>query len=149
VTKEIRKVYPINVQEGDVVIRITPEQKIQIIFAEDNESMIRELSWDEHLIYKTAVQFGLMLDSFLKNNSVLDNIITESDTHSIPAELVGKNILQIQIAGKDADEEVLADTPAGINGGSESNVELSNIEGNVIDASNKFNNKRNDDEISD
>ena len=147
-TTESKKIYPINVREGDVVIRITPEQKIQIIFAEDNESMIRDLSWDEHLIYKTAVQFGLMMDSYLKNNSVLDNIITESDTHSIPAELGGKNILQIQIAGKE-DAEVECDTPAGINGDLEFNVELSNIEGNVIDASNKFNNKRNDDETSD
>ena len=60
-TKKNKNVYKISLQEGDVVIRITPEQKIQIIFAEDNESLTRDLSWDEHLIYKTAVQFGLMI----------------------------------------------------------------------------------------
>ena len=147
-TKKNKNVYKISLQEGDVVIRITPEQKIQIIFAEDNESLTRDLSWDEHLIYKTAVQFVLMIDSFLKNNGILDTIVTESDSGSIPVELVGKNILQIQMASEQ-NVEVQCDTPDGINGDLESDEDPTINEDNVIDASNKFNNKRSDDEISD
>ena len=141
--KKTKKEFKISVQEGDVIIRITPEQKIQIVFAEDTESIIRDLSWDEHMIYKTAVQFGLMIDSYLKNNDILDTIITESDSGSIPVELVGKNILQIQMASEQ-NVEVQCDTPDGIN---DEDDTISNKD-NVIDASKKFN-KREDDEISD
>ena len=84
---------------GDAFIRITKDAEVQLIFGEDDMSITREMEWEDHEIYKTAVQFSLMIDSFLRNNKALDDVVLNSTTGSIPAELIGKDLLPIYLAG--------------------------------------------------
>ena len=87
---------------GDVFIRITSEGEVQLIFGEDDESIFREIKWETHEIYKTAVQFALMLDSHIRNAKALDNLIVNSPTGRIPAELLNSDIgLPITLSGID------------------------------------------------
>lgn len=87
---------------GDAFIRLTNEGEVQLIFGEDDESIYREVNWEGHEIYKTAVQFALMLDSHIRNSKALDNLIVHSTTGSIPAELLNSNLdLPIILSGID------------------------------------------------
>ena len=90
---------------GDAFIRITNEGNVDLIFGEDDVSLVRELDWDSHEIYKTAVQFALMMDSYVRNSKALDNLITHSVTGSIPAELLDSGLMPISLMGID-DEDV-------------------------------------------
>ena len=87
---------------GDVFIRITNKGEVQLIFGEDDDTLYREVEWDTHEIYKTAVQFALMLDSHIRNAKALDDLIVNSTTGSIPAELLNSNLgLPISLRGID------------------------------------------------
>ncbi len=87
---------------GDVFIRITNKGEVQLIFGEDDDTLYREVEWDTHEIYKTAVQFALMLDSHIRNAKALDDLIVNSTTGSIPAELLNSNLgLPISLSGID------------------------------------------------
>ena len=89
---------------GDAFIRISADKEVQLIFGEDDDSIYREVSWEGHEIYKCAVQFSLMIDSYLRNAKALDDLIVSSTTGSIPAELIGKDLLPILLAGAGLDE---------------------------------------------
>jgi hypothetical protein len=89
---------------GDAFIRITKDKDVHLIFGEDNESLYREVSWEGHEVYKCAVQFSLMIDSYLRNAKALDDLIVTSVTGSIPAELIGKDLLPILLAGAGLEE---------------------------------------------
>lgn len=87
---------------GDVFIRLTNKGEVQLIFGEDDDTLYREVEWDTHEIYKTAVQFALMLDSHIRNAKALDDLIVNSTTGSIPAELLNSNLgLPISLSGID------------------------------------------------
>jgi|TARA_R100000081_G_C4806691_1_gene168055 hypothetical protein len=89
---------------GDAFIRISADKEVQLIFGEDDESLVREVSWDTHEIYKCAVQFSLMIDSYLRNAKALDDLIVTSPTGSIPAELMGRDLLPILLSGGERSE---------------------------------------------
>ena len=89
---------------GDAFIRITADKEVQLIFGENEDSLIREISWEGHEVYKCAVQFSLMIDSYLRNAKALDDLIVSSATGSIPAELIGKDLLPIMLAGAGLEE---------------------------------------------
>jgi len=89
---------------GDAFIRITADKEVQLIFGENEDSLIREVSWEGHEVYKCAVQFSLMIDSYLRNAKALDDLIVSSATGSIPAELIGKDLLPIMLAGAGLEE---------------------------------------------
>lgn len=91
--------YSIEGEVGDAFIKITKDSSVQLVFGEDDLSLTREVEWETHKIYKTAVQFALMIDSYLKNSEALDNLLMNSTTGSIPAELIGKDLLPIMLAG--------------------------------------------------
>ena len=76
---------------GDAFIRITKDKDVHLIFGEDNESLYREVSWEGHEVYKCAVQFSLMIDSYLRNAKALDD-------------LIGKDLLPILLAGAGLEE---------------------------------------------
>ena len=87
---------------GDAFIRLTNKGEVQLIFGEDDETIFREVEWETHEIYKTAVQFALMLDSHIRNAKALDNLIVNSTTGSIPAELLNSDLgLPISLSGID------------------------------------------------
>lgn len=85
---------------GDAFIRITNKGDVELIFGEDELSLTRESDWETHEVYKTAVQFALMLDSYVRNSRALDNLITNSVTGSIPAELLDSGLMPISLMGR-------------------------------------------------
>ena len=101
------KTFTIEIKEGEAMIRIGVDQKVQLIFAEDGTSIVKAMSWPDHYVYKTAVQFALMIDSYFKNGEGLDSIILNSPTGNIASELVGKDLLTIDLttAGEIHDED--------------------------------------------
>ena len=96
---------------GDTFIRISKEGKVALIFGEDDLSLTEEKSWQNTESYKTAVLFSLMIDSFIKNGKALDDLILNSPTGSIPAELIGKGYVDIELAGAGFEEPYVEDVP--------------------------------------
>ena len=94
-----KKIFNVDIEEGDAIIRLRNNKVVQLVFAEDGDTIVREMAWPDHEVYKTAVQFALMLDSYLKNDEGLDNLILNSPSGNIAAELLGKDLLQISLAG--------------------------------------------------
>ena len=94
-----KKIFNVDIEEGDALIRLRHNKVVQLVFAEDGDTIIREMAWPDHEVYKTAVQFALMIDSYFKNGEGLDNLIMNSPTGNIAAELLGKDLLQISLAG--------------------------------------------------
>tara|TARA_B100000780_G_C21089659_1_gene439129 strand:- start:1094 stop:1486 length:393 start_codon:yes stop_codon:yes gene_type:complete len=85
---------------GDAFIKISKEGEVELIFGEDDISITREVvDISEQNVYKAATQFSLMIDSYLRNEVALDDLILNSTTGSIPSELIGKDILPITLAG--------------------------------------------------
>ena len=82
-----------------------------LIFGEDDLSLTEEKSWQNTESYKTAVLFSLMIDSFIKNGKALDDLILNSPTGSIPAELIGKGYVDIELAGAGFEEPYVEDVP--------------------------------------
>ena len=140
-TKKKKKIYQITVNEGDAVIRLRSNRIVELVFAEDDETVLREQEWHEQEVYKTAVQFALMIDTFLKNGEGLDNLIMHSPTGSIAAELLGKDMLSISLAGvgdlpgEDTEEELLDKIQE---------VE-EDLKDNVVDATTRFKKKEDND----
>ena len=91
--------FTVPIIEGDAIIHIKSDKTVSLVFAEDGDTIAREMSWPDHEVYKTAVQFALMIDSYFKNGEGLDSIILHSPTGNIAAELLGKELLQISLAG--------------------------------------------------
>ena len=52
-----------------------------------------------------------MIDSFIKNGKALDDLILNSPTGSIPAELIGKGYVDIELAGAGFEEPYVEDVP--------------------------------------
>ena len=104
-----RKKFKVEILEGDAIIRLRQDKTVDLIFAEDGNTIVREMAWPDHEVYKAAVQFALMIDSFFKNEDGLDNIILHSPTGNIAAELMGKNLLQISLTGAGPVGELVPD----------------------------------------
>ena len=136
-----KKTFQVTIKEGDAVIRLKSNRIVELIFAEDDETILREQEWHEQEVYKTAVQFALMLDTFFKNGEGLDQLIMHSPTGSIATELLGKDMLSISLAeaddlpGEDTEEELLDKIQE---------VE-EDLKDNVVDASKRFIKKEDND----
>ena len=133
-----RKKFLAKLTEGDAAIILKSNRIIELIFAEDDDTILREQEYHEQEVYKTAVQFALMIDTFMKNGEGLDNVIMHSDTGSIVAELLGsKDMLSIKLAGVEEDgfeieEELKEEVEKDLND-------------NVVDATKRFRKKEDDD----
>ena len=136
-----KKNFQVKIQEGDAIIVLKSNRVVELIFAEDDETILREQESYEQEVYKTAVQFALMIDTFLKNGEGLDNVIMHSDTGSIVAELLGsKDMLSITLAGLDEDgfdveREITVDDFTG----------KEDLKDNVVDATKRFIKKEDND----
>ena len=88
--------YP--VETGDAIIVIKEDGRIELCFGE--EDLEYPMSWPDQENYKTAVQFALMLDSFIKNGDALDEIILTSPTGNLPGDLLrDSSIGTVEISG--------------------------------------------------
>ena len=132
-----RKIFNIEIVEGDALIRLRQDKVVELIFAEDVESLDREMSWPDHEVYKMAVQFALMIDSFFKNGEGLDNLVLNSPTGNIAAELLTKELLPITLAGigilPEQEEDEVNDTPR------------EKHKNNILDLTNKLKSKKEED----
>ena len=118
---------------GDAFIKISKDRNVQLIFGEDEDSIYREVDWESHEVYKAATNFALMLDAYLRNSKALDDLITTSATGSIPAELIGRDLLPIILSGAGLEEFQLQEEPK---------EEPKKYKDNII----QFNKKEKDDE---
>ena len=137
-----KKTFQTTIDEGDAVIKLKSNKVVELLFGEDEETIIRDMEWQEQEVYKTAVQFALMIDTFFKNGEGLDNLMMHSPTGSIAAELLNDDlVVKLGFAEsspeplEDKDEEKLSDRL------DEMQDELNN---NVVDASTRFTNKEED-----
>ena len=140
-----RKTFQIKINEGDAVIKLNSNKMVELLFGEDEETIIRSVEFPEQEVYKIAVQFALMIDTFFKNGEGLDNLMMHSATGSIAAELSDENIaIKLSFAGRplkpsnDKDEEELSNRLDEMQG---------ELKDNVIDATTRF--KREDDNETD
>ena len=143
-----KKIFNIAIEEGDAIIRLRHNKVVQLVFAEDGDTIVREMSWPDHEVYKTAVQFALMIDSYFKNSEGLDNLILNSPTGNIAAELLGKDLLQISLAGVGDLGEVEINNVADENDTAEQegkDIYSGKIKDNILDLTNKLKNKEDDD----
>lgn len=133
-----RKIFNIELVEGDALIRLRSDKIVELIFAEDIESLDREMSWPDHEVYKMAVQFALMIDSFFKNGEGLDNLVLNSETGNLASELLTKELLPITLAGigilPEQEEDEVNDTPR------------EKHKNNILDLTNKLKSKKEEDD---
>ena len=143
-----KKIFNVDIEEGDAIIRLRHNKVVQLVFAEDGDTIVREMAWPDHEVYKTAVQFALMIDSYFKNSEGLDNLILNSPTGNIAAELLGKDLLQISLAGVGDLGEIEVNNIADENDTAEQegkDIYSGKIKDNILDLTNKLKNKEDDD----
>ena len=144
-----KKIFNVAIEEGDAIIRLRHNKVVQLVFAEDGDTIVREMSWPDHEVYKTAVQFALMIDSYFKNSEGLDNLILNSPTGNIAAELLGKDLLQISLAGVGDLGEIEVDNVTDENDTAEQegkDIYRGKIKDNILDLTNKLKNKEENDD---
>ena len=142
-----KKIFNVDIEEGDAIIRLRHNKVVQLVFAEDGDTIVREMAWPDHEVYKTAVQFALMIDSYFKNSEGLDNLILNSPTGNIAAELLGKSLLQISLAGVGDLGKIEVDNVADKNDTAEQegkDIYSGKIKDNILDLTNKLKNKEDD-----
>ena len=143
-----KKIFNVAIEEGDAIIRLRHNKVVQLVFAEDGDTIVREMSWPDHEVYKTAVQFALMIDSYFKNSEGLDNLILNSPTGNIAAELLGKNLLEISLAGVGDVGEIEVNNIADENDTAEQegkDIYSGKLKDNILDLTDKLKNKEDDD----
>ena len=144
-----KKIFNVDIEEGDAIIRLRHNKVVQLVFAEDGDTIVREMAWPDHEVYKTAVQFALMIDSYFKNSEGLDNLILNSPTGNIAAELLGKNLLEISLAGVGDVGEIEVNNIADENDTAEQegkDIYSGKIKDNILDLTNKLKNKEENDD---
>ena len=143
-----KKTFQVEIEEGDAIIRLRNNKVVQLVFAEDGDTIVREMAWPDHEVYKTAVQFALMIDSYFKNAEGLDNLIMSSPSGNIAAELIGKDLLQISLAGVGDLGEIEVDNVADKNDTAEQegkDIYSGKLKDNILDLTTKLKNKEDDD----
>ena len=143
-----KKIFNVDIEEGDAIIRLRNNKVVQLVFAEDGDTIVREMAWPDHEVYKTAVQFALMIDSYFKNAEGLDNLILNSPTGNIAAELLGKDLLQISLAGVGDLGEIEVNNVTDKKDTAEQegkDIYSGKLKDNILDLTNKLKNKEDDD----
>ena len=132
------KTFQIKIKEGDAVIKLNANKVVELIFGEDDDTVFREKEWHEQDVYKTSVQFALMIDTYFRNDEGLDDIIMHSESGNLAAELLGKEYLGISLAGADNNEEELLESFNKMNKEMSKGSPESPHEDNVVDATTRF-----------
>ena len=143
-----KRKFTVPIIEGDAIIHIKSDKTVSLVFAEDGDTIAREMSWPDHEVYKTAVQFALMIDSYFKNGEGLDSIILHSPTGNIAAELLGKDLLQISLAGVGDLGELEVDNAADNDTAEQEGKDIysGEIPDNVLDLTEKLKKSKEDNE---
>ena len=141
--KNKKRSFTVPIIEGDAIIHLKRDKTVALVFAEDGDTIAREMAWPDHEVYKTAVQFALMIDSYFKNGEGLDSLILHSPTGNIAAELLGKDLLQISLAGVGDLGELEVDNAADNDTAEQEGKDIysGEIPDNVLDLTEKLKNK--------
>ena len=141
--KNKKRSFTVPIIEGDAIIHLKSDKTVALVFAEDGDTIAREMAWPDHEVYKTAVQFALMIDSYFKNGEGLDSLILHSPTGNIAAELLGKDLLQISLAGVGDLGEIEVDNVADNDTAEQEGKDIysGEIPDNVLDLTEKLKNK--------
>ena len=141
--KNKKRSFTVPIIEGDAIIHLKSDKTVALVFAEDGDTIAREMAWPDHEVYKTAVQFALMIDSYFKNGEGLDSLILHSPTGNIAAELLGKDLLQISLAGVGDLGELEVDNAADNDTAEQEGKDIysGEIPDNVLDLTEKLKNK--------
>ena len=83
-----KKTFDYKCDIGDAIIRIKESGQIELCLCEDEDTIDRPMSWPDQENYKTAVQFALMIDSFIRNGNALDDMILSSSNGNIASDLL-------------------------------------------------------------
>jgi hypothetical protein len=76
---------------GDAIIRIKESGQVELCLCEDEDTINRDMNWPDQENYKTAVQFALMIDSFIRNGEALDELILSSPNGNIASGLLSSD----------------------------------------------------------
>lgn len=83
-----KKTFDYRCEVGDAVIRIKESGEVELCLCEDEDTINRPMSWPDQENYKTAVQFAMMIDCFIRNGNALDDLILSSPNGNIAADLL-------------------------------------------------------------
>jgi len=86
-----KKTFDYKCDIGDAIIRIKESGQVELCLCEDEDTINRTMSWPDQENYKTAVQFALMIDSFIRNGSALDDMILSSPNGNIAFDLLSSD----------------------------------------------------------
>ena len=141
--KNKKRSFKVDITEGDAIIHLRHDKTVSLVFAEDGDTISREMAWPDHEVYKAAVQFALMIDSYFKNGDGLDSLILHSPTGNIAAELLGKDLLQISLAGVGDLGEIEVDNVTDNDTAEQEGKEIysGKVPDNVLDLTEKLKNK--------
>lgn len=132
------KTFQIKIKEGDAVIKLNANKDVELIFGEDDDTVFREKEWHEQEVYKTSVQFALMIDTYFRNDEGLDDIIMHSESGNLAAELIGKEYLSISLASADNNEEEISESFNKMKEEMSKGPPESSDKDNVVDATTRF-----------
>jgi len=134
----MKKIFEYTCETGDALIKIREDGNIELIFCEDETSINREMVWPDQENYKIAVQFALMLDSFIRNGDALDEIIMTSPSGNIANDLLTNKEGSIGTIGLSAIGDFVESLPEEE---SEKGSSEQNYPDNVLDLMTKLKNK--------
>ena len=85
-----KKTFDYKCDIGDAIIRIKESGQVELCLCEDEDTINRTMSWPDQENYKTAVQFAMMIDCFIRNGNALDDIILSSPNGNIASDLLSQ-----------------------------------------------------------
>ena len=86
-----KKTFDYKCDIGDAIIRIKESGQVELCLCEDEDTINRTMSWPDQENYKTAVQFALMIDSFMRNGNAIDDMILSSPNGNIAFDLLSSD----------------------------------------------------------
>lgn len=142
----MKKTFNYKCDIGDAIIRIKENGLVELCLCEDETTMDRPMTWPDQENYKTAVQFALMIDSFLRNGNALDDIILASPNGNIAHDLLSQEggIGTITLTGMGDIMDSLPDEDTTEQEGKD--IYSGNFPDNVLDITSRLNKDNNNNE---
>ena len=141
-----KKTFDYKCDIGDAIIRIKESGQVELCLCEDEDTINRPMSWPDQENYKTAVQFAMMIDCFIRNGNALDDMILSSSNGNIAADLLSEDgmIGSIALTGLGDIMDSLPDEDTAEQEGKE--IYSGRTSDNVLDITSRLNKDNNENE---
>jgi hypothetical protein len=141
-----KKTFDYKCDVGDAIIRIKESGHVELCLCEDEDTINRPMSWPDQENYKTAVQFAMMIDCFIRNGNALDDMILSSSNGNIAADLLSEDgmIGSIALTGLGDIMDSLPDEDTAEQEGKE--IYSGRTSDNVLDITSRLNKDNNENE---